>query len=179
MRIKPPPKEELEAVYLDLKSCELVAKRYGCGHGTVYNWLTRYGIPTIPMKGRRLSAEHREKVIKTLQHGAMKGKRHSAETRKLMSESRRGERNSNYNGGITEKVRALRSTKEYAHWKSVVIERAGGICEMCGKELPLEAHHKVSVFRDISKALDPENGMALCWRCHLVADGKEPRNAQK
>lgn len=177
-RTKPlkPSKEALEAEYAKARSIYELAKLYECSPATVSLWMKAYGIKAAPTKGRKLSPEHREKVVKTLQCGANKGKKHSPETRAAMSEARRGENNANYKGGITKRVRALRDTPEYKAWRKAVLDRAAGRCDICGREAPLEAHHIVSVFKDFSKALDTENGMALCHECHKEADKKGKRN---
>ncbi len=174
-----PSKEELEKAYVECKSCAGIVKKFGCGKSTAYNWLKKYGIPIIPRKGRKLPEDTREKVIATLQCGAMRGKKHSEETKKKMSEMRKGKRNSNYKGGKTQVFREIRHTKEYVHWRNAVIARANGRCQMCGKELPLEAHHIISIHKDISGVYDLNNGQALCYDCHLKADGKERKSDAK
>lgn len=173
--IQAPSREELQKFYYECKSCAGISKKYGCSNTTAYNWLKRYEIPIIPRKGRTLSEDVKKKVIATLQRATMKGKKHSEETRKKMSESRKGAKNANYKGGKTEKIRGMRRTKEYIHWRNAVLARANGVCEMCGKKLPLEAHHIKSIHKDISAIYDLSNGLALCNKCHLIADGKERR----
>lgn len=170
-----PNKEELEKTYFECKNCVGIAEKFGCSKSTAYNWLKRYRITIIPRKGRTLSEDTRKKVIVNLKHGAMKRKKHSEETKKKMSEARKGEGNSNYKGGKTEILRKIRRTKEYIHWRNAVLARADGKCQICGKELPLEAHHIVSIHKDISGVYDLNNGQALCYDCHLKADGKEKK----
>lgn len=172
---KMPSKQELECAYMELKSMKAVGDKYGCCNGTVYNWMKFYGIKSIPTKGRKLPEDVRLKVIKSLKYGGMKGRHHSKETKEKMSNERKGCKNHNYKGGKTNYMRKIRRTKEYIHWRNSVIERAGGKCEMCGRELPLEAHHVISIHKDISGIYDINNGRALCNDCHLIADGKEKR----
>lgn len=174
-----PDKTILEQDYKRLKSCEAVAKIYGCGRTTVYNWLKSYGIEIIPMSGRKLSPEHREKVIKTLRPCQMTGRRHSEETKAKMSRDRKGSGNANYKGGVTEEIRKFRRTKEYIAWRNAVIRRSGGICEMCGEKKTLEAHHIISVHKNRDLALDVNNGKALCYDCHKLADKRGVKNAKK
>lgn len=172
-----PTKEELENAYEELKSCKAVSERYNCCGSTIYNLLKLYGIKTIPMKGRELTEEHKKKISQGLPSdiSRMKGKHHSEETKAKMSENRKGNKNSNYKGNKTVFIRKMRRTKEYVHWRKAVIERACGKCEICGRNLPLEAHHIRSIHKDISGIYDLENGQALCNDCHLIADGKEKR----
>lgn len=170
-----PTRDELEKTYAEHKSIYKLAVLYGCSKSTIYNWMNLYKIETIPRKGRKLPNEVREKVIRTLKRGQMRGRTHSEATRKRMSENRKGSRNGNYKGGKTEKIRKFRRTKEYAHWRDTVIKRANGKCELCGREAPLETHHKISLHKDMTKALDINNGQALCHSCHLKADGRKER----
>lgn len=52
-------------------------------------------------------------------------------------------------------------------WRDMVISRADGRCERCGKECDsLIAHHKVPVASCAMMAADIDNGMALCPECH-------------
>lgn len=52
-------------------------------------------------------------------------------------------------------------------WRDMVISRADGHCERCGKECDsLIAHHKVPVASCAMMAADIDNGMALCPECH-------------
>lgn len=52
-------------------------------------------------------------------------------------------------------------------WRNMVISRADGRCERCGKECDsLIAHHKVPVASCAMMAADVDNGMALCPECH-------------
>ena len=52
-------------------------------------------------------------------------------------------------------------------WRDMVISRANGHCERCGKESDsLIAHHKVPVASCAMMAADVDNGMALCPECH-------------
>jgi hypothetical protein len=52
-------------------------------------------------------------------------------------------------------------------WRDMVISRADGHCERCGKKCDsLIAHHKVPVASCAMMAADIDNGMALCPECH-------------
>lgn len=53
-------------------------------------------------------------------------------------------------------------------WSATVKERAGGVCEMCGKADRLQAHH---VFTRSIKATrwNPDNGVCLCAGHHYNA----------
>lgn len=128
-------------LYGQTHSIQAVATELSCSSGYVYNKLKENNVNTS-LKGRKLSDDHREKVIETLQHGANKGHHHSVETIKKMCESRKGENNGNWRGGRTEIARKLRRTKEYVHWINAVKSHADNKCEICGATRNLQAHHK-------------------------------------
>lgn len=61
--------------------------------------------------------------------------------------------------------RLLNLTDEYARWRWLVRERAGGACERCA-EPGHHAHHIEPLAFNPDRALDPANGEYLCVRCH-------------
>lgn len=105
------------------------------------------------------------------------GKRHTEETRRLISErtrerTARGVEHYAWQGGITPKRRAGRKLPGYKAWRREVRERAGGVCECClcdrGK-CRMFAHHIHGYASHPELALDPENGAWLCDDCHRGA----------
>ena len=65
-----------------------------------------------------------------------------------------------------------KSDREYqAEWRSVIMQRANGKCEICGADAE-EAHHKSSYRVMCSMGLSiyeiwaTSNGIALCKKCH-------------
>lgn len=59
----------------------------------------------------------------------------------------------------------IRDTMEYRQWRSEVLSKAD-VCEKCGCDDSLYAHHIIPISEDESKATDVENGQALCTECH-------------
>lgn len=165
-------KEWLSERYLITGSIYKMADEAGCSPRTIHYWMKKHGIVMHSMSGMKRSEESIAKSVKGRigKPGPMKGKKHSPETRQKMSEGRKGSQNGNWKGGITQKVRKFRRTKEYMAWVKAVLERAGGRCEECGSTENVEAHHKVSLYLDFSKALDLNNGKALCQKCHKKRD---------
>lgn len=145
-----------------------MAQAAGCHPRTIHKWMVKNGIEMHGMKGQKRDEDtiRRAVMARAGKPGPMTGKHHSQQTRLEMSVSRAGSNNANWKGGITEKVRRFRRTKEYVAWVKAVLHRAGGKCEECGCEENLEAHHIISIHKDFSKALDVENVMALCKSCH-------------
>lgn len=52
-----------------------------------------------------------------------------------------------------------------------VMERASGVCEMCGKRKPTEVHHKI--YPPWGEFDVPENMIAICHQCHCEIHDKE------
>lgn len=78
-----------------------------------------------------------------------------------------GSDNPNWKGGKTNKVRKLRSSKEYSEWRTKVFERDDYTCQKChSDEKFIHAHHKVSVSENIGLIFDVKNGLTVCADCH-------------
>ena len=180
MRRKPGPSrrfspsvEELRELY-EQYSMSDIAKHYGVGETVVFKRLKEYGIGGISRSAR------------------LSGKPKSLRHRLALSESayssgiRKGEKNGNWKGGKALAARQARSRQSYFEWRGSVLKRAGGKCEQCGKEhgsiceccgheVRLQAHHIKSFMENISLRYDPTNGMALCERCHSLEHYKQSR----
>lgn len=59
-----------------------------------------------------------------------------------------------------------RNTPGYKQWRGNVLLRDGYKCVICGSEDNLEAHHVKPVAKFPDLALDINNGITLCQRCH-------------
>lgn len=168
-------KEWLVEQYQKTKSIYKMAEIAECHPRTVHKWMRKHRIPMSGMKGRNHDDETKKKISAGVLAAApksMSGKKHSAKTRKEMSLNRTGSKNSNWKGGKTNQIRKLRRTKEYIKWRDEVIKRAGGVCEDCGSKKDIEAHHIISVHKDITKIFDIENGAAVCKECHKTRQEK-------
>lgn len=169
-------KEWLAAQYKATKSIYKMAETANCHPRTIHKWMTKCGIPMSGMRGNAHTEETKEKISKGViaaNPTGMTGRTHSEKTKQDMSLNRRGSKNGNWKGGVTSKIRQFRRTKEYVRWRTEVINRAGGICEDCGSDENIEAHHIISIHKDITKALDKNNGMALCNACHKTRDRRQ------
>ena len=80
----------------------------------------------------------------------------------------RGKYNPNWKGGITSKIRAIRTSKDYQIWRKAVYERDDYTCQNCEVRQNLHAHHLVMISEDISRALDISNGITFCFSCHQL-----------
>lgn len=113
--------------------------------------------------------------------GYWNGKKHggwvlSAETRKKMSDSRKGEKSYLWRGGITPENKRIRNSVEYKLWREAVFERDNWTCIWCGVrsakgvKVTLNADHikPFAYFPELRFALD--NGRTLCADCHRTTD---------
>lgn len=98
--------------------------------------------------------------------------RHSAETRRKISEAVTGERGPNWKGGVSPENERQRKTVAYKAWRAAVFERDDFRCQCCGDRAT--AGHRVTLHADHIKAfashpelrLDVSNGRTLCATCH-------------
>jgi len=110
---------------------------------------------------------------------ALKGRETSLETRIKLSLSQKGEKGSNWRGGIW-----LKNRKEYMKyvnfrwgiWRKEVFERDKYICQECGDEgrkgAYLEAHHiipmrEIFINKQYNLIYEVSNGLTLCRKCHM------------
>lgn len=128
-----------------------------------------------------ISEEGREK--KRL---ARKGKKHSLEARKKISESQRGEKGNNWKGGVTALRLQIRKCFKSRQWTSDNLTRDDYTCQFCGKRGGrLHVDHYPKSFSQIfyenkitslEQALECEefwninNGRTLCVPCHGTTD---------
>lgn len=143
---------------------------------------TRRKISTFN-KGKKLSAEHKQKIgianngnkrpdlsLRNKQ-GIWKGKIHTLESRRKISEANRGEKCYNWQGGKTKINNALRQTFEYKLWRKSVFERDNWTCIWCGiRGGKINADHikPFALYPELRFAID--NGRTLCVPCHKTTD---------
>lgn len=131
--------------------------------------------------GRKNSEETRRKISEANSGkvSAFKGKHHSLETRKKLSDIQRtktGEKSHNWKGGVTPANKLIRHSFEYRLWRESVFKRDGYTCIWCGakngggKRVVLNADHikPFFLFPELRFAID--NGRTLCLDCHRKTD---------
>ena len=59
-----------------------------------------------------------------------------------------------------------KNSNEYKAWRGNVLKRDKGVCQCCGLEDKLQAHHIFSYQNNPSYRVNLENGIALCKWCH-------------
>jgi len=117
--------------------------------------------------GKKLSKEHKRELSKSAKKNGIvppcrKGKRISEESRRKMSEARRGEKNSSWRGGISFEPYSIDWTETL---RRSIRERDHYICQLCGQtqgDIALDVHHI-----DYNKQnCNPNNLITLCHSCH-------------
>ena len=99
------------------------------------------------------------------------GTSHREETRRTLSEQKKGEEHPNWKGGITGKRKVILNGIEYRLWREAVFARDNWTCQECGKRGGwLNAHHKKPYFQFPELHLAIDNGITLCLNCHRAVD---------
>ena len=129
-------------------------------------------------KGSKMTAEQRARISAAKQGrpSGRTGKRHTAETRLLISirtreRALRGADHPAWQGGITPESRNGRKVPGYKAWRREVRERAGRVCEACQNDQGkgrMVAHHLEGYATAPDLATSVENGAWLCDDCHRM-----------
>lgn len=110
------------------------------------------------------------------------GKRHTIETKKILSEMFKGERHYNWKGGISPLAKIIRRSFLYRQWRSDVYTRDDFTCQICLKRggdlnadhfpktfafiLQINAISSVGEAERCPELWDINNGRTLCVPCH-------------
>lgn len=76
-----------------------------------------------------------------------------------------GENNPNWKGGIDQKTRGVRRSREYLRFKKFIRER-DKVCTECGSDKRLHVHHEKSFTYYPKLRFEPSNAKLLCFKCH-------------
>ena len=92
---------------------------------------------------------------------------YTSEMRKKMSERQKGEKGSNYRGGIADINNLIRHSIEYKLWREEVFIRDDYTCWKCNQRgKRIHAHHIVGFSTYPEGRFDINNGATLCIKCH-------------
>lgn len=121
--------------------------------------------------GKKLSAETRKKLSE-YRRGRKRGPC-SEETKYKIGLSRRGkpsgrggELHPNWKGGLSTVNHTVRRSIEYKNWREAVFSRDGWRCVWCGFKGYVEADHIKSFALYPDLRFDINNGRTLCKPCH-------------
>jgi len=154
-------------------------------------------------KGRKIPEETKRKIWKAvLESGRAfrkdnqltKGRKHTEKSRKLMSSIHKGEKGSNWRGGLTLLKNIIRKCFEYRQWRSDVFTRDDFICRDCGiRSGRIIADHikafslilEENKITTLEEAINCEelwninNGRTLCQKCHEKTENFGGRSNKK
>lgn len=118
-------------------------------------------------KGRIKTKEELEKL-----RLANTGSKRSLKTiLKMRASAPKGDKSSNWKGGVTEKHRLIRTSSKYRVWREQVFERDNYTCQTCGQRGgKLQADHIIPLANDKNKIYELSNGRTLCIDCHKKTD---------
>lgn len=125
------------------------------------------------LTGRPVSEETRAKIGKANRGKPVwfQGKHWSEEQKKIMSDIRRGEKGSNWQGGKTAESKIIRHSLQYRQWRSAVYERDDYTCQSCGQRGgKLNADHIKPFAYHPKLRFELSNGRTLCHDCHKQTD---------
>lgn len=108
----------------------------------------------------------------------------------------RGEKASNWKGGICPLYEIIRKSKEYVAWRNAVFTRDDYVCRDCnrrskaGDSFPVRSHHlqeftgilqnsnigTIEEAIDCKELWDTDNGITLCEGCHIERHRRKVRN---
>lgn len=120
------------------------------------------------------SKEWREKISKSTKGRKPwnKGKKWSDEVIQKLKEKRDnilGEKNPNWKGGIDQKIRGIRRSRDYLRFKKYIKER-DKVCVLCGSNKNLHIHHIKSFTYYPELRYKKSNAILLCFNCHKKTD---------
>lgn len=140
-----------------------------------------------PWKGKRLPEYAKKKMAL-----AKIGKKASAETKRKMSEGRKGSKHHAWKGGISSDNSRVRTSTQYRIWAQTCLINGSFTCKQCGQVGgKLEVHHLKPFHVLIKEAVsclslltmydaamiysplwETNNGQVLCVKCHSKIDKK-------
>ena len=189
-------KEWLFSEYVtNRKSANQIAREIKRDPKRVWEWIRDYGLETRP-RGTDYGQN-----IKLGQKSYFKGKKHSEETKKRLSEiaikdgrmpfkkengapnkGKFGSESFNWKGGLTPERQAFYSSEEWCFAVKEVWKRDKGVCQKCGVihnnglRGTFHIHHIVS-FQVREKRSEVSNLVLLCKTCHRWVHSK--KNVEK
>ena len=112
-------------------------------------------------KGKHHSEETKKKISKNHR------KHQTEKTKKKLSNLFKGERGSNWKGGITSINKKIRNSIEYRLWREAIYARDNWTCQKCKiKGGKLHPHHILNFSQYPLLRFAINNGITFCQKCH-------------
>lgn len=94
--------------------------------------------------------------------------------RRYLMVRQQGARSHRWRGGKTSQAIIIRCSAGYKMWRAHVFERDDYRCQLCRERGGRLAAHHIKPFANHGHlALEPWNGITLCWPCHTTIRGRE------
>jgi thymidylate synthase (FAD) len=160
-----------------------MAKESECSVPVLRKWLQRYGLQ------QSMAEICRGRLPWNLGKTYSQTKPYSPEAIEKYRQSKMGDKNPQWKGGVTAEPRRL-----FQSWKKqnkqTIFERDGYACRMCGRNAgavppcktpkrKIEINHIMPIWNRPDLACDPGNMITLCWQCHVSLNHKEMQFAQQ
>lgn len=143
--------EYILSEYTSGKSLIKIAKELDTSHEVIKNHLRKMGIVEFRTKKSYVNEYSRDRV---------------------------GKNNPNWRGGVSTENETIRGSNEMFEWKYKVIGRDNFICQNCGKNGNICAHHIRTFSKYPELRFDVNNGVTLCKMCHREIHSKKYANIE-
>lgn len=173
-------KSTLEEYYINQKlTMKDIASIHGCTMETIWKKMKKYNISRRDSKTSRKHHSPNSGSYKVGNIPWTKGNHRSEDTKDKISNSllgqRTGSENNLWKGGITKinyDERHNHITEE-KRWRNKVYIRDDYTCQMCGQCGGDKNAHHIMSYKDYPELrFEIENGLTLCYNCHLLIHGK-------
>lgn len=165
-------REKLRVSHLGHKHSEETRQKMSESHKGKNTW----------SKGKKISEEHRQKIIKN----RLKNYKHSDEVRAKISLSKKGKKRPEisgekcylWKGGINPINLKIRKSLEMKMWREAVFTRDNWTCVLClkvGGDLNADHIKQFAFYPELR--FDIENGRTLCVPCHRKTPTYSNKNA--
>jgi hypothetical protein len=106
-----------------------------------------------------------------------KGTHMSEELKRKLSLGMKGEKGSNWRGGVSSINHQIRNSLDYHIWRSKVFQRDSWTCQTCNvRGVYLNCHHIKGFAEYPELRFDVNNGVTLCKECHRLVHIKKKRD---